>query len=159
MRMQVLTRADNRTVYVASLGSPADFGPPPGRGGYPCLIWDHSGTWSVEQVGALAEALLADGCRYAVCAGKQCERWHDIIDEVFVQRHLDQPESVSDAEHVMTSWHDGEPPDDVAFFFILNTNFDDLEFDRYVLLHIGQGSDSAEVDARVIHYAIGGEVA
>jgi hypothetical protein len=107
----------------------------------------------------VAEVLLADGCRYAVCAGKQCERWHDIIDEVFVQAHLDQPESALDAAHVITSWHDGETPDEVAFFFILNTSFDGLQFDRYVVLHIGHGSDSAELDARVVHYAIGEEVA
>jgi hypothetical protein len=154
--MQVLTETESRTVYVASLGNPADFRSPPGNGPYPCLIWDHVGSWSIEQVGAIATALLTDGCRYAVCGGSRCERWHDTIDEIFVQMHLDQPEAVLDAEHVMTSWHDGELPDEVAFFFVLNTNFDDLDFDRFLVLHIGNGPNAAELEARVSHYARSG---
>jgi hypothetical protein len=31
----------------------------------------------------------------------------------------------------MTTWHTGESPDEGAFFFVFNTNFDDISFDRF----------------------------
>jgi hypothetical protein len=75
----------------------------------------------------------------------------------FVAKHLDDPDEVREATHVMTTSHDGESPDDVAFFFVLSTNFDDHDFSRYLVLHIGSGPVKAQVDAAVRKYALNEE--
>ena len=54
----------------------------------------------------------------------------------------------------MTTWHEDENPDDVAFFFVLNTNFDDHDFDRYLVVHVGDGQTREQVDAAVRRYAL-----
>ena len=40
----------------------------------------------------------------------------------------------------MTSWHEGESPEDVAFFFVNTTNFDRHNFKRFVVLQFGEDS-------------------
>ena len=54
----------------------------------------------------------------------------------------------------MTTWHTGETADEVAFFFALNTNFDNHEFTRYLVLHVGTGPAREELDAAVRKYAL-----
>jgi hypothetical protein len=53
----------------------------------------------------------------------------------------------------MTTWHDKEIPDDVAFFFVYNTNFDDITFDRYLILHIGTDPSARSIDDAVTAHA------
>lgn len=90
---------------------------------FPCLIWGHDGRSTDAKRSVIASALLDAGCRYAVCGGENCDAWHEAVDVEFVKRHIDDPDDVLDSVHVMTTSHDGEAPDDVAFFFVLNTNF------------------------------------
>jgi len=40
----------------------------------------------------------------------------------------------------MTSWHEGESPEDVTFFFVNNTNFENHDFKRFVVLQFGEDS-------------------
>ena len=37
----------------------------------------------------------------------------------------------------MTTWHDDETVNDIMFFGLNNTNFDDHDFKRYLVLFIG----------------------
>jgi hypothetical protein len=122
---------------------------------FPCLIWDHTGECSDSDRSAVARALLDAGCRYAVCGGKQCSEWHDAIDLEFVRQHQDDSEAARDASHVMTTWHEGERPEDVAFFFVFLTNFDRYDFNRYLVVHIGTSELKEEVDAAVRRCALG----
>ena len=68
--------------------------------------------------------------------------------------HLEDTQDVQDAAHVMTTWHTGEPPDEVAFFFVCNTNFDDHDFKRYLVIHIGSGPFAEELETAVRKYAV-----
>jgi hypothetical protein len=120
---------------------------------FPCLIWDHDGRFTEAKRLVVAQALLQAGCRYTVCGGENCEAWHDIVDMEYVMQHLDDSEEVREAMHVMTTWHDDESPDDVAFFFVLNTNFDYHDFQRYLVLHVGTGPLKEQVNAAVQKYA------
>ena len=135
--MDLLFRTVDRAFHRQVLAAGAHFEPPFAGRAYPCLLWDHGAEWASEARCDLARALIRSNCRYVVCAGAECEVWHDTVDEVFVSEYLDQPEIVQDERHVMTTWHEDEPVDDVAFFFVLNTNFDDHEFADYLVLHIG----------------------
>jgi len=37
----------------------------------------------------------------------------------------------------MTTWHAGESERDVAFFFVNNTNFDDYDFKKFLIVTMG----------------------
>ena len=147
--MDVLAENDCRVYARATIDRPEAFASPFSGDLFPCLIWDHDGRFTGPKRTAVAERLRQAGCRYTVCGGQNCEAWHDAVDAVFVEAHFGEPEHVRDTAFVMTSSHEGESPDDVAFFFVLNTNFEDHDFRRYLVLHVGMSPSQAEVDSAV----------
>lgn len=153
--MEQIAENEGRIYASLTIERPEEFVTPFPGSLFPCLIWDHRGDFSPAQIAAVAGALLDAGCRYAVCGGKRCEAWHDAIDVVFVERHLDDPEERRESMNLMTTWHDGEGPDDVATFFVLSTNFQDHHFTRYLVLHVGAGEQKSEVDSAVRKYVVG----
>jgi len=153
--MNVLAQNEGKTYAAVAIDAPEDFvslfhGVP-----FPCMIWDHDGRFTEAQRSEVAKRLLQAGCRYAVCGGHNCEAWHDTVDEEFVWQHAHDPDETGDA--VMTTWHTDQTPDDVAFFFVLNTKFDDHDFNHYLVLHVGDGRKKGEVDAAVRRYALNKE--
>src|SRR5688572_10199644 len=81
---------------------------------YPALIWNTLSAVRREEIASLVRKLLATGCRYVVAAGTECERWHDIADVTFVDQF--QTTAQQDANHLMTTWHTNESPEEVMFF-------------------------------------------
>ena len=152
--MDVLAESEDKIYGAIAIDGPEGFAFPFPDALFPCLIWDHDGHFTEPQRSTVARVLLKSGCRNAVCGGQSCEAWHDDVDTAFVQQHLDDPEELREAAHVMTTWHDGESPDDVAFFFVLNTNFDNQYFTRYLVLHVGTSKTREQVDAAVRRYAL-----
>ena len=152
--MDLLVETEGKVYRAIAIDGPRGFASPFPDALFPCLIWDHDGHFTEAQRSAVARALLKGGCRYAVCGGQSCEAWHDAVDTAFVEQHLDDPEELREAVHVMTTWHAGESPDDVAFFFVRNTNFDRHDFKRYLVLHVGTGKTREQVDAAVRGYAL-----
>ncbi len=132
--MSLLLRHDGREYHRLALARPAAFATPFEPRPYPCLLWDHGGDWTPEERDALTRSVIATDCRYAVCGGAGCERWHDEIDESFIQM---VPEKESDERFIITSWHTAQPPLEVAWYFAWNTNFEDHDFQKYLLLEIG----------------------
>jgi hypothetical protein len=152
--MNVLAENKGKIYAAIAIDAPRDFVSPFPGVLFPCMVWDHNGCFSDAQRSELARQLLQVGCRYAVCSGQNCEAWHDAVDVEFVQQHLDDSDETRKAVHVLTTWHAGESPDDVAFFFVLNTNFDDHNFEHYLVLHVGDGPIREQVDAAVRRYAL-----
>lgn len=91
----------------------------------------------------LCSRLLAAGCRYLVAGGVECSDWHDAMDIAVAIREIDDPQEETDKLAVMTTWHEGEAEDDVAFFFVNNTNFEDYVFERFLILSVGPGAPDA----------------
>jgi len=152
--MNVLAERNGKTYGSVAIHTPGEFLSPFPGVLFPCLIWDHDGSLTETQRTEVARQLLQAGCRYAVCGGHNCEAWHDAVDVEFVRQHVDDSEATRDSEHVMTTWHDDESPDEVAFFFVLNTNFDDHDFAHLLIVHVGDGHTKAEVEAAVRRYAV-----
>jgi hypothetical protein len=152
--MDVLAENDGKVFWRATIDRPGAFTSPFSGALFPCLIWDHDGHFTDTARSAIAKALLEAGCRYAVCGGRNCAGWHEAVDAEFVKAHIDDPKDVWESAHVMTTWHDGESPDDVAFFFVLNTNFDDHDFRRYLVLHVGTGPLRDQIEAAIRKYAL-----
>jgi hypothetical protein len=63
--------------------------------------------------------------------------------------YLDAPDEERERNHIMTTSHAQESPDDVAFFFAFITSFDGISFDRFLVLHLGDRPDVDAVDCAV----------
>jgi hypothetical protein len=124
-----------RSFWLQIIEGVSDFDPPFGSTPYVCLLWDTVGDRSNDELMDLSNALVATGARYVVAGGTDCERWHDAVDDAFLALELDGAEY--DARFVMTSWHTDQTPDEVAFFFVGCTNFDEHRFTEYLVLQLG----------------------
>ena len=105
------------------------------HGQYPALVWNTMPGVKTQEIASVMLRLIANGCRYIVAAGTECERWHDIADEQFLAQFPTEPER--DANFVMTSWHAGESPEDVLLFLVYGTNFEEHDFKEFLVLQFG----------------------
>ena len=148
--MEVLAEVAGRTYGSVAVSAPADF-TSPFNAPFACLIWEHGAASTEDERAAFADRLLAAGCSYAVCGGANCEAWHDAVDEAVVARMV--ADGADEPAHVMTTWHDGEGPDDVASFFVLNTDFGEHKFQQYLVVHVGTSDEKGRVDEAVRGHA------
>lgn len=98
-----------------------------------CVIWNNN----PEFVSTfLVEKLLKSNCKYFVCAGIDCDLLEETIDEIDVKRNIDN--NKSKVEYVMTTSHKDEDLNEVIDFALNCTNFDNYEFDKYLIIQIGE---------------------
>lgn len=105
---------------------------------YAVLLWATRTTTAARKHRVCA-ALIASGCRYVVCGGRESVAWEDAADEAFLAQDL--PEADIDENLVMTTSHERESMDDVAFFFTRCTNFGPHDFTRFLVLMMGDNPD------------------
>src|SRR6267378_8327650 len=65
------------------------------------------------QIGDLAEKMADKGLAYLCAWGPDCERVHDIFDEIIVEMDPEQNKGV-----ILTTWHSKERLDEALWFFI-----------------------------------------
>ena len=133
--MNLIVEHPPRSYWLQVLAETADFEPPFGGMPYPCLIWETRGGRSADDRLDLSRRLVASGIRYAVCGGVECEAWHHAVDEAYIELGLEGKDA--DDKFVMTSLHPDDPVDEVAFFFVGNTNFHDHDFTQFLVLQLG----------------------
>lgn len=133
--MTPIVRADNRDVWFGRLERPFAFESPFGGQEFVLLLVTAGGGVTAGEQAAICDQIVRQGCRYAVCAGPDCELWHDNLDDAFLSTdpNFDPPEE----REMMTSWHDGEPLVDVVWFFLNCTSFDSFIAERFLILAIG----------------------
>jgi hypothetical protein len=49
----------------------------------------------------------------------------------------------------MTTWHDGESPQEVAEFFIHCTGVEDIKFTRFLIVHVGRSASYQTLEQAV----------
>src|SRR5687767_9101828 len=132
--MEAALIIDDRQFWIVKVEEPGDFALPFGRVLYPCLVYANKPT-SQEFKATISRMLIESDCRYAVCAGLECEVWHDMVDWSYLETDpdFDPPNTTL----VMTTWHDLDTLEDVVFFFAMNTNFDGHSFRKYLILLVG----------------------
>ncbi len=92
-----------------------------GSSRFVCLLaWD-SRDVNVSRVTELAAKLLNAGAVYVCAWGPDCQRVHDVIDEV----HAGLNPSLIVDRTVMTTWHSGEPLVEAIWFALNCTNPDE----------------------------------
>jgi hypothetical protein len=83
----------------------------------------------------VSDAIVASGCRYAVCAGHGCSSWDESIDLSSVLAELDGKRGGE--KLIMTTWHENEPLAEVVEFFFTHTAFDDFVPTSCLVLALG----------------------
>lgn len=109
-----------------------------------CLLWDAAGSSTDEERCAFGQKLIAAGCRYAVCGGNNGTVWDDAVDFAFVLSTLDLSDAERDARFIMTTWHEGESPEEVVWFAMNCAQFDDLSFRKWLVVLRGGDDELRE---------------
>jgi hypothetical protein len=86
------------------------------------LAWDATSV-ATEEISRLATLLHIRGLAYLCAFGPDCERVHDIFDEVELELDGARP---SDSV-IMTTWHNDESLEDALWFFV-NSSFPDAVY-------------------------------
>jgi hypothetical protein len=116
--LQRIGRSSNSGWDVYSLGlqavadMPSEISLPSNN--FVCFLSWNAARAEASEIAVVAEKLLSLGCVYFCCRGADCERVHDIIDEVLVG---DRSTNVAWLD-VMTTWHDKDSLDDAIAFFL-----------------------------------------
>jgi len=106
------------------LTRPYKFRTPFEGGGFALLLYVVDKDISKNEQIEVSDAIVEQGCRYAVCAGHKCGDWDDMIDWSVLERNNFKSNDETD---VMTSWHENESIKNIVYFFINNTNYGNFE--------------------------------
>jgi len=114
---------------------------------FACLLaWD-ARQISAGEIQSVARKLIAQGAAYFCLWGPDCERVHDLIDEIEALREEANPD---DESVIMTSWHDDEALPK-AIWFVLHCSLpDDPYIDECkscIAISVGSPEWAAEIRA------------
>ncbi len=142
---------NHRELFVIELSDPAQL-PPSFRTAskhfVALIVWDAANA-SFESIAQLARRLMDAGGVYFCTWGPDCERVHDVIDEVWVGNGIDPQFD----ETLMTTWHSDEPLADAVWFalfaaFPIDTYFKECR--SVVAVCIGHPQFAAEIRAAFV---------
>jgi hypothetical protein len=110
------------------------------------LAWDATSV-ATEEISRLAALLHNRGLAYLCAFGPDCERVHDIFDEVELELDGARPnESV-----IMTTWHKDESLEDALWFFVYNS-FPDAAYEDTCRIGIAVTIGNSQWAAQVTDY-------
>ncbi len=133
--MLQITKTDEYDLWFSQTDRPFIFSSPFGGQDFALLLVIADPTITDDERDAVSKEVVRQGCRYAVCTGHQCSRWDDAIDLAYLATSPDF--SPPDEKFVMTTWHEGDPLEDVAHYFRWNTVFDEFIPQHYFVLILG----------------------
>ena len=124
MNLEILNhgkmKSQSRLLLSAFASGLDDFYSPIAIHGKHCVVFlaMDARTMSVDEIGNIANWALDQGAVYLCAWGPDCERVHDIIDEVVCNRNPDE----TDEDVIMTTWHEDETLEE-ALWFAVNSAF------------------------------------
>jgi hypothetical protein len=86
--------------------------------------------WQAE----VSRWLVASGCRYLLAWGKDCEAWHDMVEDAALEAF--DYEDVPEEDAVMTTWHEDEDREEVFWFAKHRAAHPGVTFKATVILDI-----------------------
>lgn len=123
------------TVPILELRRPYEFTSPFGGAAFAALLLVLDPAVTKAEQKALAEQLVAQACRYAVCAGFDCSSWDDAIDWASVMTEV---EGRPGHGFVMTTWHPDQSLEEVVDFFQRHVSIDDNPPVHRVAILVGE---------------------
>jgi hypothetical protein len=118
LAMERLTDERGKDVWLAALSSHERLRSPFAGEKFALMLVHFAGSVSDAEKMSIARHLIAEGCRYAVCAGHQADEWEDAFDQADIEVNPD----LEAHRFVMTTSHASEPLEKVAWFFVWNTS-------------------------------------
>ena len=122
-----------RDVRAATLTRPYEFESPFGGAPFALLVVVAAGAATATERNRLCDEILESGCLYVLCAGADCETWHDVLDECIVGARGESPYG----EGIGTTWHARQTPDETVDFLLDETRFEGRPFTRYLVAFVG----------------------
>ena len=141
-----LTTPSGHRVVIGQLSANDDLVVPFKVEEYVGLVWAADNTFDEAARMKVVATLIDSRCRYVVCGGVDCERWHDDADVAFASL---EASSHANVPFVMTTWHHNESVEDVVFFATYCTSFDDYDFKCLLVLVVGKESERADFAAQI----------
>lgn len=126
---------NNKNISTVTLKRPFDVSSINVQTPYACLVYSTEDV-TKEEMEKISSWILSSGCRYAVCAGMDCSEWHDAIDWAYIAS--DPNYSPPESRFIMTSWHTNDTLEEIVWFWLTLTNYDDNIFENYLLLIVGE---------------------
>jgi hypothetical protein len=96
--------------------------------------------WQAE----ISRWLVASGCRYLMAWGKDCEAWHDMVDDAALEAF--DYEDVPDEHAVISTWHEDEDREEVFWFAKHCASHPVHSFMTTVILDIALASRKEEIE-------------
>ena len=115
-------------------------------GHFVCLLACDARNTTVIEISAFVATLLHAGASYFVCWGPDCERVHDIIDEMLACSG--SLYGVPEDSVIMTTWHASEPLSEALFYFLVCSWPDEHYQDSTrtaLAISVGSASWAAEI--------------
>jgi hypothetical protein len=137
--VELLASKGNKEVWLLQLDKPYNLESTFVGIDYVCILFNNDQNISNQEQNRISEQLVRSGCKYAVCAGFNCSSWDDSVDWAYLA--TDDDYDPPDETLVMTSWHEKESISEVIFFGLNGTNFDDHNFEKYLILFVGYKKD------------------
>ena len=111
-------RGQGRFLLSILASGPKDLSSPIAIHGKHCVVFFamDARSMSADEIGNIANWALAQGAVYLCAWGPDCERVHDIIDEVACNRNPDE----TDEDVIMTTWHEDQALDEALWFAVNN---------------------------------------
>lgn len=131
--MTPLTQTDGREIWFGRVGHRSNFESPFESEEFVLLLVTGDSALP-NQYRELCDHIVRQPCRYVVCAGAECELWHDYLDESFLA--TDPNFNPPHERIMMTSWHTDEPLGGTVQFFLNSTGFDSFVPRRFLVLFI-----------------------
>jgi hypothetical protein len=88
--------------------------------------------------------LVASGCRYLLAWGKDCEAWHDMVEDAALEAY--DYEDVPDEHQVVATWHEDEERDEVFWFAKHRAVHPSHSFKATVILDIGPAGRREQIE-------------
>lgn len=133
--MLQITKTADYDLWIGKLNRPYIFLSPFGGQEFALLLVVADTTVMDHERDDMSREIVRQGCRYAVCFGNNCSKWHDAIDLAFI--YTDPYFSPPEEKHIMTTSHEHESLADVTFFFRTCTTFENFTPRHYLVLIVG----------------------
>lgn len=119
---------------------------------FPCLIYSTQKTELAFKI-AVASKIISAGCQFVVCAGAECEQWHDVVDDSILAAEMMSEHDPH--KTIMTTWHAEDSFEELVFFFIHSTflseeddqqSFYEMASVNYLVLFVGHSPDITRLE-------------
>ncbi|MCP4259351.1 MAG: hypothetical protein GY774_17850 [Planctomycetes bacterium] len=102
---------------------------------------------TVDSLSSMASSLADRGNVYFCAWGPGCKQVHDVYDESLVEQEIEEVKE----HHVMTTWHNDEPLEEVLWFTLFSAMVEDEQWDdcSSVIITAGNNQWRQEVEDHI----------